>query len=84
MGGCECFGLQSTSGAKSERFVRCRPIHDGAPASRSRRKKVRRRRRMDAKSVLGRVTSALHVGGYEATREAAMAAFAKSLAGGAK
>ena len=27
---------------------------------------------------------ALHVGGYEATREAAMAAFAKSLAGGAK
>jgi hypothetical protein len=35
---------------------------------------------MDAKSALGRVTSALRVGGYEATREAAMAAFAKSWA----
>jgi hypothetical protein len=34
---------------------------------------------MDAK-FLGRVTSALRVGGYEATREAAMAAFAKSWA----
>jgi hypothetical protein len=33
---------------------------------------------MDAKSALGRVTSALRVGDYEATREAAMAAFAKS------
>ena len=33
---------------------RCRPIHDGAPASRSRRKKVRRRRRMDAASALSR------------------------------
>src|SRR6516165_6106378 len=49
---------------------RCRPINDGAPASRSRRKKVRPRRRMDAKSALGRITSALRVGGYEATREA--------------
>jgi hypothetical protein len=57
---------------------RCRPINDGAPASRSRRKKVRPRRRMDAKSALGRITSVLRVDGYEATREAAMAAFAKS------
>ena len=32
----------------------CRPIHDGALASGSRRKKVRRRRRMDAASALGR------------------------------
>jgi hypothetical protein len=33
---------------------RCRPIHDGAPAFGSRCKKVRRRRRMDAASALGR------------------------------
>jgi len=35
---------------------RCRPIHHGAPAFGSRCKKVRRRRRMDAESALGRVT----------------------------
>ena len=33
---------------------RCRPIHDGTPASGSRCQKVRRRRRMDAASALGR------------------------------
>jgi hypothetical protein len=37
---------------------------------------------MDAKSALGRVTSALHVGGYEATRVAAMAGLCQELAAG--
>jgi hypothetical protein len=32
---------------------RCRPIHDGTPASSSRCQKVRRRRRMDAACALG-------------------------------
>ena len=42
---------------------RCRPIHDEAPASRSRRKKVRRRRRMDAEIRFRGVTNALRVAG---------------------